>query len=90
MGILDLLFKWITVSNYKQDAWSDVQLLLFLNGGVVLLAGLAKRVLIDGMEPDVPGLWNDVYEVSVDFQESVSKASMKGAKRQLTVQGRRC
>lgn len=90
MGILDLLFKWITVSNYKQDAWADVQLLLFLNGGVVLLAGLAKRVLIDGMEPDVPGLWNDVYEVSVDFQESVSKASMKGAKRQLTVQGRRC
>ncbi len=73
MGILDLLFKWITVSNYKQDAWADVQLLLFLNGGVVLLAGLAKRVLIDGMEPDVPGLWNDVYEVSVDFQESVSK-----------------
>ncbi|CAL8470852.1 g10394 [Coccomyxa elongata] len=65
-----------TYFNWRKDAWADVQLLLFLNGGVVLLAGLAKRVLIDGMEPDVPGLWNDVYEVLTtwfgDFPEAES------------------
>lgn len=46
-----------------QDAWADVQLLLLLNFGVVVLAGLAKEVLIDGKEPSIPDLWTNVYEV---------------------------
>ncbi|KAK9903985.1 hypothetical protein WJX75_001909 [Coccomyxa subellipsoidea] len=62
--------------NWRKDAWADVQLLLLLNFGVVVLAGLAKEVLIDGKEPSIPDLWTNVYEVLItwfgDFPEAES------------------
>ena len=49
-----------------QDAWGDVQLLLLLNGFLVVIGGLARRWLVDGNVPaQLVDYWQDIYGASV-------------------------
>lgn len=61
--------------NWREDTWSDVQLLLWLNGFILLLGAAIQGSVVQKLDPTVlqtpPGtsplqsLWTDMYEVMV-------------------------
>ena len=60
--------------NWRKDAWADVQLLLLLNASLVIVGGLARRVLVEGNMPaQVVDYWEDVYGVGVYTSWAVTR-----------------
>ena len=53
--------------NWRQDSYSDLQLFLVLNAGLVLLGVAIKHNVIDGLDaaaPEKRSVWQDLYKAS--------------------------
>ncbi len=53
--------------NWRQDSYSDLQLFLLLNAGLVLLGVFIKHNVIDGLDandPEKRSIWQDLYKAS--------------------------
>ena len=53
--------------NWRQDSYSDLQLFLVLNAGLVLLGVAIKHTVIDDLDaadPQKRSIWQDLYKAS--------------------------
>ena len=53
--------------NWREDAYNDLQLLVLLNVGLIVLAGAAKKLLVDnlvGADEDTTW-WSEIYDIMV-------------------------
>lgn len=61
----------------RQDAGSDLQLILGLNVLLVLAGSVAKKQFVDPVEGEHTNLWIDVYDVSFRFTQFHSPSQNK-------------
>ena len=54
--------------NWRQDSYSDLQLFLLLNAGLVVLGVTIKHTVIDDLDASVTGqrsVWQDLYKARI-------------------------
>ena len=61
-------FLFLQYYNWRQDSYSDLQLFLALNAGLVLLGVAIKHNIIDNLDagnPEKRSIWQDLYKACI-------------------------